>query len=536
MSPCTLWMLVPVAAAGWTPVDGLPKALAEAIALPPEARAEWAATRPGVQGVDAARVVLEVDDAAAALAAVLALDPLAVVEQVAQVEDGWRIQAWVGWEALASVATSPAVGRVREPFYASPKFGTVVTEGLGPMGVPSWHDQGITGRGVTVGIVDVGFQGLAGQEGEEIPGVELVGSGSGWGDHGVAVAEIIADVAPGAALVAYVFETDVEFLNILDTIRSEQVVDVVNASIGFDNLYPADGQHPYAQAVDALADAQGVYVAAAGNEGGKYIHGPLTDQDADGWLEVGGIEELWVATWANRADLLFRWSDASGASGNDLDVYVFRENGADCGAGEDVQDGDDYPLEFVSCDANGDWAAVGIWLATGSFQGLDGYLYSYNGVDADQATWESTLTLPADARGATAAGAYYPGSGELAWYSSQGPTEDGRIKPDVVAPSAVSTATYGPQGADGTSFAAPHVSGAAALLLDAGLRRGDDVRDYLAENAQDLGAAGPDNLYGAGAVYLDVAPEGGCGCGGGPAGGGLAAAASLALLIRRRRA
>jgi subtilisin family serine protease len=53
--------------------------------------------------------------------------------------------------------------------------------------------------------------------------------------------------------------------------------------------------------------------------------------------------------------------------------------------------------------------------------------------------------------------------------------------------------------AEGTSFAAPHVSGVAALLAATGLDA-PAIRERLLADAVDLGAAGPDRTYGAGRV------------------------------------
>jgi hypothetical protein len=63
----------------------------------------------------------------------------------------------------------------------------------------------------------------------------------------------------------------------------------------------------------------------------------------------------------------------------------------------------------------------------------------------------------------------------------------------------------------GTSFATPHVSGAAALVLDAAPFLGvDEVVELLLETATDLGAPGTDAIYGRGLLNLEaaLAPQG----------------------------
>lgn len=58
----------------------------------------------------------------------------------------------------------------------------------------------------------------------------------------------------------------------------------------------------------------------------------------------------------------------------------------------------------------------------------------------------------------------------------------------------------------GTSFAAPHVSGAAALVLEAApFLSAAQVVELLLDSATDLGAPGPDPVYGHGLVNLDAA-------------------------------
>jgi subtilisin family serine protease len=169
-----------------------------------------------------------------------------------------------------------------------------------------------------------------------------------------------------------------------------------------------------------------------------------------------------------------------------------------------------------------------------------------------------TGVSPADNPSAFAAGAVDASLG-VARFSSRGPSAcDGRIFPQVVAPGVgVTTADLSLGGlplyasASGTSYAAPHVAGAMALLAGAFPEADvDELEEALIRSAADVGRAGPDDDAGAGLVNVRAAldalaadrgeapapawPGGGCSSAGG--GGAIAAAWTLAAAALGRRA
>jgi len=112
-----------------------------------------------------------------------------------------------------------------------------------------------------------------------------------------------------------------------------------------------------------------------------------------------------------------------------------------------------------------------------------------------------------------------PGLAAMASFSGWGPTDDGRIKPDIVtngiglySPTAGSDTSYASW--SGTSMASPGAAGAAMLLVDyysqlfpAQAMRASTLKALIIHTADDLGKAGPDYKFGWGLINAKDAAD-----------------------------
>jgi subtilisin family serine protease len=411
---------------------------------------------------------------------------------------------------------------MRAPFRPTSK--EVVSQGVAAMRADAFVARtGSTGAGVTVGVLDTSFKGADTLTGSELPGdtqaTQTVIDGLGsFGDvHGTACAEIVHDVAPGARLVLANFTDEVTWAKAIDDLAAAGAR-VISHSVGFDNLFPPDGNHFFGQKVDQAAASGTLFVTAAGNEGANYYQGAWSDTNANGFFEFGPGTEL-LAVAGSR--VVLRWDDAFGASSHDYDLLLVtsdfasnpslsRDNPAIVAVGADTQQGAGNPREIADVPANETrqlYAVIVHDPASGPPQSSQRFwLWSQAGVDPRFANGSGSLSLPGDARGAVTVGAVAFDSLALEGYSSRGPTADGRVKPDVSAPDQVATASYGGEPFAGTSAATPHAAGAAALLLSRTPSLDQAALRQALERATTSGGGAKDNLTGYGPIDLSRAP------------------------------
>jgi hypothetical protein len=119
-------------------------------------------------------------------------------EIVATLPEVGMIQVWIAPELVESAAMLPWVVAVTPPDYGHVNVFT--SEGVTLHNADIAQSEGITGAGVTVGVISNGVANLAAAQAlGELPAVTVLAAGGG--DEGTAMLEIVNDMAPGAALV-----------------------------------------------------------------------------------------------------------------------------------------------------------------------------------------------------------------------------------------------------------------------------------------------------------------------------------------------
>jgi hypothetical protein len=473
-----------------------------------------------------------------------------------------------GYLPLQALGQAASLGSLRQarPAYAITLAGTVTSQGDAAMhSDPARTSFGVDGSGVMVGTLSDSYDctGNGGGAASDVAsgdlpaGVlvlqELPGCSQAT-DEGRAMMQIVHDVAPGSPLAFHsAFNGMADFAN--------GIIELANAGakvIDDDVIYFAEPMFqdgPIAQAVDTVKATGVAYFSSAGNDARHSYEAPFRSTSASGYrsgsirhdFDPGsGTDTLQQITiGANTtAIFVFQWQDryasVSGAPGaaSDLDIVLYSGSGAlraVAGSIDNNTGGD--PIELFGYTNNGPAKTfqLGLERVSGPSPGLIKYVYFGNVTINQFATNSGTLYGHANAAGAQGVGAAYyqqtPAFGVnppvLESYSSAGGTPilfdtagnpvtgPLRQKPEIVAPDGGDTTFFWPNSdPDGTGFpnffgtsaAAPHAAGVAALLrdFDAALTP-DGVYGALQGSAINMKTAGFDYDTGYGLIQADTA-------------------------------
>ena len=452
------------------------------------------------------------------------------------------VQAWVLTQALADIAALDAVREITAPDYGQTKAGRIVTEGDGIHRADLVRAfSGLSGRGVKVGAISDGVdaRGTA-QSSNDLPdSIEIDPDNPGSDDEGTALLEIIHDLVPSAQLAFSGPETSLDMVESILWLANEafdgEGADIIVDDVGYyTEPYFEDGLIALA-AEDAVAGGV-VFTSAAGNNAVSHYTGQFID-GGDDYHDFDDSSETDIALRVALGLMLhLQWNDQFGSSGNDYDLFVcppglkpvkFNLQNDVCEKSDREQDGDDNPYESIYTSSL-DYSTADVYIRQLSGNPRQLKLFVTHGEVLEHGVTEGGIIGHPAVTGVLAVGAIAaaePGNDEPEFFSDRGQTEiyfprATRNKPDVMGIDGVMITGSGGFGILnpvspfslflGTSAAAPHVAGIAALVMEAQRKAdpsmgkkavADAVTQKLRDTAIDLGeqdSNGYSNVFGYG--------------------------------------
>ena len=403
-------------------------------------------------------------------------------------------------------------------------YGERVSEGVRMTQVERLHRAGVTGKRVKVGILDFGFERyrdlMAAGELPEPRATRAFNQAQrieAGGVHGTACAEIIADMAPHADL--YLAAIDGQENQIVQAALwlAEQDVDIINFS-GGGHYGPHNGKALLDRLVAHVVSKHDVlWVNAAGNEGASHWTQPARDRNGNGTIDnISGYPDVIALKMTGRPfRVLVVWDDwgpdpQRPASSHDIDAYLLQRNAAGklrpVAESRQVQNGRGVPVEVIGS-RRGVRAGTVLYLALHLKRvqrPVRTHVFAMGGAQLFPVVSDYSVGIPATSDAALSVGAIDVRRDRLEDFSSRGPTDDRRQKPEVSAPDNTTSRAYAGSGGrfPGTSAAAPHVAGFAALLKQLQPQRSaSELRQAVLSHVTPKGDPTPNHQYGHGRIH-----------------------------------
>lgn len=458
----------------------------------------------------------------------------------------WSIQAWLGFSQTAQATPNAASDKTVLKVTPTPNP-TVVTQGFQEHKVSSWNTN-YKGHGVKVGIIDFGFEGISSLQGNELPAfsstqLRCYPNGNSpptkiltdcehicttncpsSAYHGTPIAEIINDIAPEAELYISNAATATAMGTIRETVdwMAKEGVDIINYSAnsttlngpgnGVANDYP--GSDNILKVIEKAVNTHGiVWVNSAGNFGMNTWYG--TDNNtrpAWHYFQTHDRKNNFTLGPNTTIHISLRWQDDWDDPDCNFNLYLYSSTSSiPIRSSSRNQMAPPHPNPyreiFYTTTTGGDHS-VSIFRSTCSDErwlqmrvvNVDGSLSNLQ--------YKSTghhIGIPEEINnaGMVAVAAAAPNMANtltIKDYSNKGPAliPKGRVKPGITGMTDAMTKTN--SSFTGTSAAAPHIAGIAALVIDRNKHywgpnyKPRDVVDYIKATAERKTGPSPNNV------------------------------------------
>lgn len=421
-----------------------------------------------------------------------------------------------GGKLSALLAHLPANVLARLPYHHEPV--AVISQGVAKTGAADMQAMGNSGAGVKMGIIDLGFIGLSGAiTAGELPQNTVTVDYTGRGlqtdyDHGTNVAQIAYDMAPGATLYLAKIATETQLSQALDDMAAAGVK-VINHSVAWFGAAFYDGTGTICTIANSADSKGALWVNAMGNSRTAHYLGTFTDADANLSHEfaTGQNYNTISLTAGSAVTLILNW-DAYPTTTTDYNLYLYNgipdAGGVLVASSASKQSGtlNSRPYEQIShTPATTGTYYIVVKKAKSTTPHVRLTLFS-TGPSLGKYTTASSILQPADCANVIGVGAVNL-SDAAEGFSSEGPTTDGRAKPEISAPDGVQTSLS--SAFYGTSASSPHATGAAVLQLAKNpAMTPAQLRAALVVAVKDVGTTGYDYRTGSGRISLDADADG----------------------------
>lgn len=472
---------------------------------------------------------------------------------------GRMVSGWLPIAALENVAQLPAL-KLARPAYAKTMAGAVTSQGDAALLSDDARSAfGVDGAGVTIGTLSDSYDCIGGAFGDvssgDLPdGIQVLQEEAGCAsgsDEGRAMMQIIHDVAPAASQTFHsAFNGMAAFAGGITDLATVAGADIINDDV----IYFAEPMFQdgiIAQAVDSVRAMGVAYFSAAGNQADESYEDDFRDSGVTGssagsvrhdFDSGAGVDSLLQVSIPGSTQVIFvlQWEDpfysVSGGAGaaTDVDVFLYSSSGQAKASATDNNIGGDPVEIFAFTTTSGPTRTyqIAIERYAGPLPGRIKLVYFGNMSIDEFATNSATSYGHPLAAGGRAVGAarysHTPDFGVspplLEYFSSHGgtpilfdiagnPVSIVRQKPDFVAPDGGDNTFFGSDYEGngfpnffGTSAAAPHAAGMAALLRQFDSSLGvDAIYAAMQDTAIDMDMPGVDYMSGYGLIQATLA-------------------------------
>jgi len=289
-------------------------------------------------------------------------------------QDDNIIFAKLTFEQMENISDLESVEGISIPINAVPR-GHAVSEGVAWSFADDMHSAGFTGSGVTVAIIDAGFDssnaeisGNIGFSSFQTGCVNLLCGETAGNSHGTAVAEAVVDMAPDVNLRVYAVLNTVGFNNAVDDAIANNV-DIITASVAFPGAggdgttgQYVDGTSSVAKKVNDAKTAGILVTTAVGNQAqshwqGTYSISPVAPSEISldvTWESLmnfrpseSGVQRACLPVTDIGSTYLLTWNDWDN-SNQDYDFFLFNAAmNAIADFSIDPQTGTQNPIEIM---------------------------------------------------------------------------------------------------------------------------------------------------------------------------------------------